>query len=53
MPARIELCETAKSRMNTDDSQFGFGGLHKFRVRGLWTACTRLMGKNLNRQEFD
>jgi hypothetical protein len=51
--ARVELCETGKSRMNIDDSRGAANTLHNFRIRGLWTACTRLMRKNLNTQEFD
>jgi len=35
--------------MNTGDLQFGSNALHKIRVTGLWTACTRLIRKHLNR----
>jgi hypothetical protein len=39
----IDMCETAKSRMNTGDLRLSLPALHNIRVTGLWTACTRLI----------
>jgi hypothetical protein len=39
--------ETAKDRMNAEDSELGQQRMHKFRGTGLWTSCTRLTNKKL------
>ena len=49
---RNSLCETAKKRMNIDDSQSIFAALHNFRITRLWTACTPLIHNNLNLHKF-
>jgi hypothetical protein len=52
MEASVELCETANSRMNIDDSLIVLYALHNFRITRLWMACTRLIRKNLNPNKF-
>jgi hypothetical protein len=47
-----KLCETAKKRMNIDDSRVPSRALHNFRITRLWTACTRLIRKHLNPHKF-
>ncbi len=48
----LSLCETAKKRMNIDDSRVPSHVLHNFRITRLWTACTRLIRKHLNPHKF-
>jgi hypothetical protein len=47
--ASVAMCETAKWRMNTGDLRLSLKALHNIRVTGLWTPCTRLIRKHLNR----
>jgi len=50
---RDSLCETAKKCMNIGDLRLPSNPLHNFRITRLWTACTRLIHKNLHPHKFD
>jgi hypothetical protein len=48
----VELCESAKSRMNIEDSSGREPELHNRCVTRLWTSCTSLIFKHLFRHNF-
>jgi hypothetical protein len=45
--------ELRKNRMNAGEFRWRANELHNFRVTLLWTACTRLIKRQLRNREFD